>query len=166
RIIFISISVIITIRTSTKHCLSWRSWAKIIFICNTIANRTVAKAEELAEQFSDRGIAVYGTGMDTLRGPFDIIINAISAGLAGDMPALPDGLIGADTVCYDMVYGNPAEKSGTPFLAWAETHGATEWADGIGMLVEQAAESFYLWMNWRPDSKAVIRALRHPSAGD
>lgn len=130
----------------------------------TIANRTVEKAEQLAEQFGDRGIALYGTEPGNLRGPFDVIINAISAGLAGEMPALPDGLIGDDTVCYDMVYGDPAEKAGTPFLAWAETHGATGWSDGIGMLVEQAAESFYLWMKWRPDSQAVIRSLRHPAA--
>ena len=131
----------------------------------TIANRTVDKAEQLAEQFGDRGIPVYGSGLDNLRGPFDVIINAISAGLAGDMPALPDGLVGDHTVCYDMVYGNPAEKSGTPFLAWAEMQGATDWSDGVGMLVEQAAESFYLWMKWRPDSQAVIRTMRHPETG-
>lgn len=122
----------------------------------TIANRTESKAEELAEQFQDMGIPVYGTGLAQPGHQYDVIINAISAGLHGDMPALPDDLLAERGVCYDMVYGDEP----TPFLRWAETRGAAASADGLGMLVEQAAESFYGWHNWRPKTAPVIEALR------
>ena len=122
----------------------------------TLANRTEARAAELAEQFRDLGVPVYATGLDQPGKHYDLIINAISAGLTGDMPPLPDSILSDSSVCYDMVYGDQL----TPFLRWAEMHGATAISDGLGMLVEQAAESFYLWHNWRPKTAPVIDALR------
>lgn len=122
----------------------------------TIANRTEARAAELAERFRDLGVPVYGAGLDHPGEHYDLIINAISAGLAGEMPALPATMLGANCACYDMVYGDEP----TPFLRWAELNGATALADGLGMLVEQAAEAFYLWHNWRPKTPPVIEALR------
>jgi len=89
-------------------------------------------------------------------GQFDLVINAISAGLQGEMPALPDGLLADGAVAYDMVYG----KEPTPFLRWAEQQGASATADGLGMLVEQAAEAFEIWRGWRPDTAPVMASLR------
>lgn len=122
----------------------------------TIANRTLARAEALAEQFQGRGVPVHACSLDSVGQHYNLVINAISAGLHGDMPDLPATIIGTDTACYDMVYG----KDLTPFLQWAELHGATATADGIGMLVEQAAESFYQWHNWRPKTGEVIEMLK------
>ena len=116
-----------------------------------IANRTVSRAQELAELFG-RGVAASGfDGIDT---PFDLVINATAASLAGDLPPLSPRVFTADTLAYDMMYGRD-----TPFLDFARTHGART-ADGLGMLVEQAAEAFYLWRGVRPDTAPVIAALR------
>jgi len=120
----------------------------------TIANRTVAKAEELALLFADRG-EVTGCGFDAAEGPFDLVINATSASLAGDLPPLPDNTFTADGLAYDMMYG--AEP--TVFLRWAAVHGART-VDGLGMLIEQAAESFWLWRQVRPDTAPLRESLR------
>lgn len=137
----------------------------------TIANRTASKAELLANLFNgdntddssasgnNWGIPVYGCSLTQLEktgSHYDVIINAISAGLSGDMPHISEKIIGDGSACYDMVYGNEP----TPFLVWAEAHGAVALADGLGMLVEQAAEAFYLWHNWRPETQSVIAKLR------
>lgn len=119
-----------------------------------IANRTTEKARELSLMFAGRGVPVFGGGLDKLAGPYDLIINAISAGLDGNMPELPTRIIGPQTHCYDMIYGD------TPFLRWAKQQGAAATADGLGMLIEQAAESFALWHDWRPDTAPVIASLR------
>jgi shikimate dehydrogenase len=119
-----------------------------------IANRTEEKARDLAMMFAGRGVPVFGGGLHDLRGPFELIINATSAGLSGDMPALPANLVGANTRCYDMIYG------ATPFLQWAEQHQCSARADGLGMLVEQAAEAFHRWHGWRPDTGAVMQQMR------
>ena len=122
-----------------------------------VMNRTAARATELARLFGGAG-RVEGGGPEVLEGAsFDLVINASSAGLAGETPALPDGLITAATACYDMIYGNEP----TPFLRAAAARGAVRLADGLGMLVEQAAESFYLWRGIRPETAAVIAGLRH-----
>ena len=122
-----------------------------------IANRTEEKAAILARGFMDgKNPPVLGSGLDTLTGQFDLVINAISAGLQGDMPALPEGLLADDAVAYDMVYGSEP----TPFMVWAQQQGAAATADGLGMLVEQAAEAFEIWRGWRPDSAPVIAGLR------
>lgn len=126
----------------------------------TLANRTLERAEQLVEQFSNHGIPMHASALDALRGQFDLIINAISAGLHGEMPPLNDQLVAADGVCYDMVY---SLTGSTPFLDWAQLHGAVAWSDGLGMLVEQAAEAFLRWHDWRPHTQPVIAALRQPA---
>lgn len=121
-----------------------------------IANRTVDKAVELATAFADLG-NIRGTGYDDLAGQeFDIIINATAASLQGKLPPLPDYILAEAACCYDMMYA--AEP--TTFMQWASEHGAGKILDGLGMLVEQAAESFFIWRGVRPDSKAVIKILR------
>jgi shikimate dehydrogenase len=124
-----------------------------------IANRTAAKAVELARQFCDLG-HTEGCGLDDVAGQsFDLIINATAASLAGQVPALPDSVITTESSCYDMMYADRP----TAFMDWARQRGAARCMDGLGMLVEQAAESFYIWRKVRPDTAAVIRALRSPS---
>jgi shikimate dehydrogenase len=121
-----------------------------------IANRTGSRAEELARDFADLG-PVTGGDLDSLQGRrAHLVINATSAGLNDQVPPLPDGLLYPDADCYDMMYGDRP----TPFLRWAARHGAARTADGLGMLVEQAAESFALWRGVRPRTAPVIRALR------
>ena len=120
-----------------------------------IANRTRHKAVKLAAEFADLG-AISGCGFAELEGPpYDLIVNATSASLHGDMPPLPDGLVGDTTVCYDMAYG----RAQTPFTAWATAQHAARACKGWGMLVEQAAESFLLWRGIRPNTQPVRDAL-------
>ena len=131
-----------------------------------IANRTVDKALQLSKGFAELGY-ILGCGLDMLEGQeFDLIINGTSASLQGDLPPLPDNVIApsadhSKTACYDMMYG--AEP--TAFMSWARQRGALA-ADGLGMLVEQAAESFNLWRGIRPDTQHVIDALRLKLAAD
>ena len=121
-----------------------------------IANRTVEKAEQLARLFADLG-PVAASGFDWLEEPVDIIINATSASLAGDLPPIASSLIEPGvTVCYDMMYG----KEPTPFCRWASEQGARLSLDGFGMLVEQAAEAFLAWRGVRPDTAPVLAELR------
>jgi shikimate dehydrogenase len=120
-----------------------------------IANRTPHKALGLAADFADLG-TVSGCGFAEVAGPaFDLIINATSASLHGGLPPLPDGLVGEETVCYDMAYG----RAQTPFTAWATAQRAARACKGWGMLVEQAAESFLLWRGIRPNTRPVLDAL-------
>ena len=122
-----------------------------------IANRTVDKALQLSKGFAELGYLL-GCGYDMLgEQQFDLIINGTSAGLQGDLPPLPNSLINSEaaTVCYDMLYG--AEP--TPFMQWATERGA-QVSDGLGMLVGQAAESFALWRDVRPETASVIANLR------
>jgi len=122
----------------------------------TIANRTVEKAELLAQLFADLG-AVSASGFDWLEEPVDLIINATSASLSGDVPPIASGLIEPGrTLCYDLMYG----KEPTSFCRWATEHGAVRALDGLGMLAEQAAEAFYLWRGVRPDTAPVLAELR------
>jgi len=116
-----------------------------------IANRTVSRAQELADLF---GRGVRACGFDALDMPFDLVINATAASLAGELPPLSPRIFAAGTLAYDMMYGRD-----TPFLAFARSHGAAT-ADGLGMLVEQAAEAFALWRGVRPDTAPVIASLR------
>lgn len=119
-----------------------------------IANRTAGKARQLAEDFADLGETT-GGGFDEIVGTFDLVINGTSASLAGDLPPLPDDVFADAALAYDMMYG--AEP--TVFLRWAAEHGART-VDGLGMLVEQAAESFFIWRNRRPDTAPVRELLR------
>lgn len=125
-----------------------------------IANRTVEKAELLAELFADLG-PVSASGFDWLREPVDLIINATSASLSGDVPPIAGSLIEpGKTFCYDMMYG----KEPTSFCRWAEEHGAAVVMDGLGMLAEQAGEAFFLWRGIRPDTAPVLAELRRQLA--
>ncbi len=122
----------------------------------TVANRTRAKAVQLADDFADLG-NIRGCGLDEFGDDiYHVIINGTSASLGGEMPLLPATLIHENVFCYDMMYA--AEP--TPFLRWARQHGANRTVDGIGMLVEQAAESFRIWRGCEPDTAPVIAALK------
>jgi shikimate dehydrogenase len=121
-----------------------------------IANRTVPKAVALAEQWAARGPIRGGSYVDFSDAPFDVIINATSASLHGEVPPLAERTLASATLAYDMVYGNRP----TPFLVAAKAHGVPHVADGLGMLIEQAAESFYLWRGVRPQTASIIAMLR------
>ena len=121
-----------------------------------IANRTAERAYELVKLFSKFG-NINGVAFSAIDNqPFDVVINATSASLHGEVPPLPESVITNATWCYDMMYG--AEP--TIFMQWASERGVQNVSDGLGMLVEQAAESFYIWRGVRPESKPVIRQIR------
>jgi shikimate dehydrogenase len=121
-----------------------------------LANRTVEKAQALARRFAPFG-AVESGGYAALSGrSFDLIINATSAGLGGELPPLPPRLFAPGAVAYDMVYGPPHAR----FAAHARADGAAQVADGLGMLVTQAAESFFIWRGLRPDPAPALQMLR------
>ena len=122
-----------------------------------IANRTLERAEELAEDFSGLGRIDVFAYDDLGRDNYDLIINGTAAGLAGEVPPVPDGVLGINSVCYDMMYRLDED---TAFVQWAWSRGAVAAYDGLGMLVEQAAESFYIWRGLRPKTAGVIAALR------
>lgn len=121
-----------------------------------VANRTVERARELSAHFQHAGLpTVEACGLTDLTEAFDLIINATAASLGGELPKVSSRIFETSSLAYDMMYG----KTLTPFLAWAQQHGA-QTADGVGMLVEQAAEAFYLWRGVRPATAPVISALR------
>ncbi|WP_145154268.1 shikimate dehydrogenase [Pseudomonas oryzihabitans] len=130
-----------------------------LLACNpgqlVLANRTELKAVQLAREFAELG-TIEVAAFSTLRAPFDVIINGTSASLGGGRPPLSEAVIGPQTVTYDMMYG----KDLTPFNRWALDEGAFHTLDGLGMLVEQAAEAFELWRGVRPDSALVLAELR------
>jgi shikimate dehydrogenase len=121
-----------------------------------IANRTREKAVQLASDFADLG-NIRGCGLDEIGDTgFDIVINGTSASLKGELPPLPPTLFNKSSCSYDMMYG----AQPTAFMAWSKQQGAEKTFDGLGMLVEQAAESFYLWRGVRPKTAAVIEQIR------
>ncbi len=123
-----------------------------------IANRTPAKARRLVELFGpDAGDSrLEGCGFDQPTGVFDLIINGTSASLQGELPPLPAGLVGPGTRGYDMMYAQEV----TPFNRWLLDQGGRLGVDGLGMLVEQAAEAFAVWRGVRPKTAPVMAALR------
>jgi shikimate dehydrogenase len=125
-----------------------------------IANRSTDKALALAAAFSDLATIAAGSFGDTAGRRFDLVINATSASLAGGPLALPAGLFAEGSLAYDMMYG----KGETPFLAQAREQGAARCADGLGMLVEQAAEAFLVWRGVRPATGPVLADLRRALA--
>ena len=126
-----------------------------------IANRTAAKAEALAAAFADVA-PIEGGDFGRYAGRrFDVVINATSASLAGDSLPLPAGLFAVGSLAYDMMYG----KGETPFLRLAREQGAARCADGLGMLVEQAAEAFHVWRGIRPTTGPLLVELRAGLAG-
>jgi shikimate dehydrogenase len=109
----------------------------------------------LAAEFADLG-SIEGCGFTEIEGPpYDLIINGTSAGLRGEMPEMPVGLVGEETVCYDMAYG----RGHTPFTLWGRSLHAARTIKGWGMLVEQAAAAFLLWRGVHPDTRPVLEAL-------
>ena len=121
-----------------------------------IANRTYPKARSLADQFASQGPVDACRFSDVTSLPvYDLVINATSAGVKGEVPPYPEAAIHPHTVCYDLSYG----LTPTPFSAWAAKHRAAKSLMGWGMLVEQAAESFYIWRGIRPDTAPVLKQL-------
>ena len=125
-----------------------------------VANRTFARAQELVQSFPAAASVLKAAAFDDLSGQFDVIINATSASLSADLPAVPATLFGPQVFVYDMMYA----ATPTVFMQWAAQHGARV-RDGLGMLVEQAAESFFVWRGARPDTAPVYAALRAQLAG-
>ncbi|MBA0169368.1 MULTISPECIES: shikimate dehydrogenase [Pectobacterium] len=125
-----------------------------------LTNRTFSKADELVKIFSGIG-DIQAVALDDLHGQsFDLIINATSSGMYDSIPNLPPELISPDTGCYDMFYLPQL----TPFLSWCVQHGAIRYADGLGMLVGQAAHAFKLWHGVMPDVEPVIGLLKQDLA--
>ncbi len=123
----------------------------------TIANRRPEKAVSLARDFTSQG-NISALAFDALGGQdFDLVINGTAAGLDNEVPAIPNSVVSATSVCYDMMYS--IEKP-TAFVTWALSQGVAAAFDGLGMLVEQAAAAFEIWRGVRPDSTAVIQTLR------
>jgi shikimate dehydrogenase len=121
-----------------------------------IANRSPERARELAAAFTTHG-PVQGTDFAQLESQrYDLIVNATAASLHEELPPLPPAVLASAAVCYDLAYAHGS----TPFTRWARECGVARCTDGAGMLVEQAAESFLLWRGVRPDTAAVLAALR------
>jgi len=125
-----------------------------------VVNRTVAKAKALGEQFAKFGNLVTGGYPDVGEQAFDLVINATSTGMRGELPPITRTVFSPGAVAYDLVYG----RGLTPFLQLAREAGAGRLADGVGMLVEQAAEGFLWWRGVRPDTREMIGALAVPLA--
>ncbi len=121
-----------------------------------IANRTASKAQQLADAFADLG-TLSGGGYEALQGQqFDLVINGTAASLQGKLPPLPEQLLCEPGYCYDMMYASEP----TAFMRWAQQQGIRHISDGLGMLVGQAAESFWLWRGVRPSVAPVIKSIR------
>jgi shikimate dehydrogenase len=128
-----------------------------------ISNRTHSAAEELAKMFADRNVvsALDAKSLADSAFAFDVVINATSASLTGEQLNVPTSVFGSSTLAVDMVYG----KEATPFMRVARASGARA-CDGLGMLVEQAAEAFFIWHGVRPETAPVLKALRAQLAQD
>lgn len=121
-----------------------------------IANRTKERADRLVAQLgSPPTVRAAAFAELAAQSAFDVVINATSAGLKGEIPPFPATLVGPKSFCYDMVYS----VHDTPFVAWARQHGAARAVQGWGMLIEQAAESFFIWRGVRPDTRPIRKQL-------
>lgn len=124
-----------------------------------VANRTLAKAEELVTMLrTQSSVNALACRYEDLKEPFDVIVNGTSASLFGQAPPLPDAVFSPASLVYEMAYG----KGATPFLRQAKAAGATRIADGVGMLVEQAALAFEWWRGVRPSTAQAIVQLTIP----
>jgi len=124
--------------------------------CIVVANRTVNKAQTLVQKYNDPA-RIRASEFDELSDQsFDIVINGTSASLQESVPPIPDTIFKTNALSYDLMYS----KTHTVFQAWSQDHGATLCLDGLGMLVEQAAEAFLIWRGIRPDTALVIKQLR------
>lgn len=133
--------------------------AGVSSIC--ISNRTTERARALTAVFAEEGELTWSSLEQAHQHEVDLLINATSCGHRGSFPNLSGDLVGPNTACYDLSYG-PAAR---PFLDWATKNGARMAVDGLGMLVEQAAESFHIWTGLRPDTKSVLDTLLEQPAG-
>lgn len=120
-----------------------------------IANRTLANAQELVTLFADLG-QLTACNFTEVQGTFDLIINGTAASLQGELPPISSSCIKTSTLCYDMMYG----AKPTVFMQWAKAQGCEHISDGLGMLVEQAAEAFLFWRDILPETKTVLAQLR------
>jgi shikimate dehydrogenase len=120
-----------------------------------VVNRTVEKARRMTNAFDKQHKTAVNTYKEIVGQQFDLVINATSSGLSDEMPPLPPGIFAPGALAYDMMYGRE-----TPFMKFAREQGAAVVSDGLGMLVEQAAESFFIWRDVRPETALVIAALR------
>lgn len=120
-----------------------------------VANRTAERSQELARDFRMLGRVLAAQFQELGGQRFDLVINATSAGLKGEVPPFPPSILGPETLCYDLSYA----MQDTPFVAWARDNGAGRVCQGWGMLVEQAAESFFIWRGVRPDTKPILARL-------
>ncbi|MDX8399391.1 MAG: shikimate dehydrogenase [Gallionellaceae bacterium] len=121
----------------------------------TVVNRSVEKAQQMVSEFAPYG-TVIASSYEALAGKsFDVVVNATSSSLTNELPPLPDGIFAAESLAYDMMYGKQ-----TPFLKFAAEQGAGQLADGLGMLVEQAAEAFCKWREVRPETAPLLVQLR------
>jgi shikimate dehydrogenase len=121
----------------------------------TLANRTFSQAQQLEFEFKSSGL-IQAVELEALDEPVDLVINAARLESPAKI-ALNTSILSATTFCYDLMYGHEL----TPFLKWAILNGNTQIADGTGMLVEQAALSFFIWRGVKPDTKRVIKLLKH-----
>ena len=130
-------------------------------VCELVlANRTVSRAEALKDLFADERISV-SRFEDVPEPAYDIVINGTAASLAGDLPPIPDGCVSSHTLAYDMMYS----AKQTPFCHWASERGAQA-VDGLGMLVEQAADAFFIWRGVRPQTADLLATLRAEISGN
>lgn len=127
--------------------------------CIMLANRTLLTAQNLADDYRPYG-NILVSGLTNISGTYDLIINATSM-IQQEVFTLNPSALTRNTFCYDLMYG----QEPTPFLKWAVSNGATKISDGLGMLVEQAAESFFIWRGVKPETKYVIEKLKNPSVG-
>ena len=121
-----------------------------------IANRTVSRAEQLAEKYFEQGNIEACAYTELSNRSFDMIINGTSLSLMGELPPIPGTVIDKGACCYDLMYSD----TDTIFMKWAAAQGAAKVVDGLGMLVEQAAEAFLIWHGVKPDTTSVIKTLR------
>lgn len=126
----------------------------------TIVNRTFSRAHELAALFAHTGSVTALKESDVVGHEFDLVINATSSGVGGEIPSIPASIIHSQMYCYDMFY----QKGDTPFLAWCKALGATQCSDGLGMLVGQAAHAVLLWHGVLPEIEPVIAKLKQELA--
>ncbi len=130
-----------------------------------VANRTVAKAQALVDHHAAwaaaHGVPLAAAGLDAPGGGYDVLLNASASSLQGAASPVPASVLAPGALAVDLMYGAAAQ----PFLAWARAAGAQA-RDGLGMLVEQAAEAFYVWRGLRPDTAPVLQALRAELAAE